>query len=140
MARILAVGTTLCSATLLAFVVQAGPANAAGPYDGTWQLDSPAAGGTVEARGSCQALRLRFEIANNQVSGRFERDTTEGSSVQTAPGNRGEPVTGTISPDGTVNTQWESVHATGKVVSPNQMQLSWNGECGPRSGTATKIK
>lgn len=139
MARILSVGMTVCSAAILALTVHAGSAKAAGPYDGTWQLDAPAAGGTVSARSTCPAVRLRFQVADNKLSGRFEREGSEGSSVETATGNRGAPMTGTVSPDGTVNAQWEAVKATGKA-SGNQMKMSWNGSCGPRTGTATRVQ
>jgi hypothetical protein len=114
------------------------PAAAAGPFDGTWQLDTPGAGGgSPEVSNKCPALRLRFEIKDNQVKGRFER-LPNLRDVETAEGREGSPVTGSVGPDGTLTTNWEGIKGTGKVAG-NTGQLKWTGACGPRTGTLTRV-
>ena len=49
---------------------------------------------------------------------------------------RGPVITphGTVAPDGTINAQWESYKATGKITG-NTAQIKWRGECGERVAT-----
>lgn len=106
-----------------------------GPYDGTWIVDAPAAaGGTSTADvASCDAVRLQFEVKNSQVQGMLGRSTYGGTRVtQTGPGTT--PVSGTVQPDGTLNAQWQSYQATGKLAG-DKAEMRWSGTCGPRVAT-----
>lgn len=117
------------------------PASAAGPYDGNWVMTSGQVGGQDETGFKCPAIRLPFEIKDNQISGHWEY-------VQTGPGiptveavsdngksNRDAAAfTGNVNPDGTFTAKWMSFQTTGKLTG-DKLEMSWRGECGPRMAT-----
>jgi hypothetical protein len=115
------------------------PALAAGPYDGTWQVDAgPAGAGTsVSDVASCEAVRLQFQVKDNQIHGQLGRSPYGGGRV-TQSGRGTTPVTGTVAPDGTLNAQWQSYKATGKLTG-DKAELNWKGSCGPRVATGGRI-
>jgi hypothetical protein len=113
---------------------------AAGPYDGTWQVDAAPAGnpGTnTTGNAQCEAQRLRFQIKDNQVQGSLARSPYGGNRV-TEGGRGATPVTGTVHPDGTLNAQWQSYKATGKLTG-DKAELRWKGACGPRVATGGRV-
>lgn len=112
---------------------------AAGPYDGTWQVDAAPAGnpGTnTTGRDQCEGLRLQFQVKDSQVQGSMAR-SAYGSGVSQS-GRGATPVTGTVQPDGTLNAQWQNFKATGKLAG-DKAELHWKGQCGPRVATGGRI-
>jgi len=133
---------TLVSLTALALALPVSPSSAAGPYDGTWVIEAPAAGTSDEwGRPACAAGRFEFQIKNNQVIGSLKRTFSaggrSGSTVQQGEGRGSSPVTGTVAADGSVTARWESFQATGKLTG-DKAQLSWRSPCGPRQATGRR--
>jgi hypothetical protein len=138
MARFLPMLTTITALAVAAIALPTLPARAAGPYDGNWVIDAPAAGGAIGAEGqyTCPALRLPFTVRDGQVIGDLHR-TAENTIVSGKSANS-SPVSGSVSGDGGVNVTWQSFHATGQLSGASG-RVSWAGECGPRQATATKV-
>jgi hypothetical protein len=138
MLRSLSMLSTMASAAIALLGVLTNPAHAAGPFDGTWELNAPGAGGGgPEVGNKCPALRLRFEIKDGQVEGRFGR-SPDLREVGTAEGREGSAFVGSVGPDGTLTTRWEGIDGSGKLAG-NTGQLKWKGACGPRAGTLTRV-
>jgi hypothetical protein len=116
------------------------PCWAAGPYDGTWEIVSPAVSGNVGATdvSACDGIKFQIKITDNKVTGRLQRQPYGQARIAESTGSGGSPVTGTVQPDGTVTVQWESYHVTGKLAG-NKAELKWTGQCGPRVGTGSRI-
>ena len=116
-------------------------AYAAGQYDGNWYVDAPAAQnvGTSERSSGCEAVRIPFKVTDNQVTGNLQRAPYGTGRVEQGSGSSSAPLSGTIQPDGTVNAQWESYRATGKL-SGDTAEIRWTGECGPRVATGGRAK
>ncbi len=115
--------------------------NAAGPFDGTWQIDSGGLGTpTAEAmKGtSCEPQSIRFEVKDNQIQGRLARVPSSTSRVESSEGARSAPVSGTVAADGTVTAQWEGYTATGKMTG-DTVELRWKASCGPRVAMGSRI-
>ena len=114
------------------------PAQAAGvpgPYDGTWEVDAPAAGSgtTVAGFQACAPLRLRFDVKNSQIIGSIGR-ATSGVGVQVSQtGADQTPMSGTVAADGTFTSTWENYTANGKLGADNKAEMHWTGTCGPRT-------
>ncbi len=114
-------------------------ANVPGPYDGAWEVSAPAAGGgaaSISDVSSCDAVRIQFMVKDNQVSGMLGRSPYGGGVRTSGPGLT--PLTGTVSPDGTVNAQWQKYRATGQL-SGDKAEVRWRGVCGPRVATGGRI-
>ena len=129
---------TLRSVSLAAAVV-ATPlvaANAAGQYDGNWFVDAPSAqnAGTTERSSGCEPVRIPFTVSDNKISGSLQRAGYGTGRVESGTGKNAAPITGTVGPDGTINAQWGSYKATGKL-SGDTAQIKWRGECGERVAT-----
>ena len=114
--------------------------NVPGPYDGTWQFDAPDAGtgsSSISDVSACEAVRLQFQVINNQIQGSLGRSPYGGRRVtQSGPGTT--PVSGTVQPDGTINAQWQDYRATGTLTG-DKPELRWRGPCGPRVATGSRI-
>jgi len=134
----------LCVMPMAAATIAAGllaplmlPAQAAGPYDGTWTIDMPATGQGGSGEFACPALRIQVRIADSQVQGTLQRAGT-GTTVETGgSGSSAAPVTGSVSPDGMLNAQWSGYHATGKL-NGDQGKLNVQRTCGTETATATR--
>jgi hypothetical protein len=116
-------------------------AGAAGPYDGTWQVDAAPQGGigaATEGQSGCVGLRLQFDIKDNQVVGSMRRAPYGEGNVENATGRGSRPVSGNVAPDGTFNAQWERYEATGKL-SGDKVEMHWKGECGPRTAMGGRV-
>lgn len=114
-------------------------ANVPGPYDGTWQVDAASAGGgtSISDVSSCEAVRLQFEVKDNQIHGMLGRSPYGGGrATQSGPGTT--PISGTVQPDGTINAQWQKYQATGKLTG-DKAELHWRGTCGPRVATGGRV-
>jgi hypothetical protein len=117
------------------------PAHAAGPYDGTWQVDAAPAGNSgTNTTGSaqCEGIRVQFQVKDSQVQGSLARSPYGGNRV-TQTGRGATPITGTVQPDGTINAQWQGNKATGKLTTDNKAELRWKGQCGPRVATGGRV-
>jgi len=138
MARFLPMLTTITSVAVVAVALSTLPARAAGPFDGKWVIDAPPSGGAIGAEGqyTCPALRLPFTVKDGQVIGDLHR--TPGNSIVAGKSSNSSPVTGSVSPDGSVSVSWQNFHVTGKL-SGSSGEVGWAGECGPRTATATKV-
>jgi len=136
MARFLPVLTTVAA---VAVAVYALPARAAGPYDGQWVIDAPPAGGAIGAEGeyTCPALRMPFTVKDGQVMGDLHRTAT--GTIESGKTANSSPVKGSVDNTGNVSVTWEAFKASGKL-SCNSGTVSWAGECGPRTATATKVQ
>jgi hypothetical protein len=139
MARILPMLTTITSIAVAAIALPMPTAHAAGPFDGTWVIDAPAAGGAIGAEGeyTCPALRMPFQVKDGQVIGSLRR-TTE-NRIEPGAGPNSAPVSGSVGADGGVSVNWMNFHATGKLAGSTG-QVMWSGECGPRTASATKTQ
>lgn len=131
----------LNSIALVVATVAASPAFAAGPYDGSWYVDAAPAGQTSssDVTAGCDAVRLPFQVADNQIKGSLQRAPYGTGRVEAGSGSSSAPISGTVQPDGSFTAQWGSYHGTGKL-SGNKAELSWNGECGPRTATGGRAK
>src|SRR5262249_45693138 len=100
----------IAASLALAALAVPGLAGAAGPFDGTWQVDAAPQGGAGTATDSpsgCEGLRLQFDVKDNQVIGSMRRSPYGANRVEQSTGRGSSPVSGTVSPDGTFNAQWE---------------------------------
>lgn len=138
MAQFLPTLTTITAVAVALIALPTLPARAAGPYDGNWVIDAPAAGGAIGAEGqyTCPALRLPFTVRDGQVIGDLHR--TAENTIVSGKSSNSSPVSGAVAGDGDVNVTWQSFHATGKL-SGGSGTVHWAGECGPRTATATKV-
>jgi hypothetical protein len=130
---------TVASLAAAAVALSAVSVHAAGPYDGTWQVEAAAAGArdTQTLRPRCEGLRLQFEVKDNQLQGSLAR-SPQGRGRVTQTGRGQTPMTGTVQPDGTVNARWESFNITGKLTG-DKAELRWNGQCGPRVAMGGRV-
>jgi hypothetical protein len=129
------------SFAVAAFALPLMQAHAAGPYDGSWYVDAPAAqnAGTAERSSGCEPVRLPFKVVDNKITGSLQRGSYGTGRVEAGTGKNATPFSGTVQPDGTFTTQWESYRGIGKL-SGNNAELSWTGECGPRKATGGRAK
>jgi hypothetical protein len=126
----------LMSAGFLSLNINA--VSAAGTYDGNWVLDFPASGySSAKGDYACPGIRLPLTISNNQVSGRLGR--TAAGTGYGFQGSSGQPVSGAVQQDGTLNLSWEKFTASGKL-SGTQGHVSMRGSCGQRSGTVVRLQ
>ncbi len=133
----------LASAAAVALSVLS--AHAAGPYDGTWVFEAPpVAGGSGDPYdlNSCAGVRFMVDVKDSQVVGNLRMAPYAGGSdssggVTSSPGRGSSPSQGTVQPDGSVNAQWQSFRATGKLAG-NTAELHWRGQCGPRTATGQR--
>jgi len=75
---------SVAAVALAAYVL---PAHAAGPYDGSWYVDAPAAGQdqpTQESSG-CEALRIAFTVKDNRVAAACNTTFMEKGSSRATP-------------------------------------------------------
>jgi hypothetical protein len=130
---------TVASLAAAVVALSAVSVHAAGPYDGTWQVEAPAAGtrDTPTLRARCEGLRLQFEVKDNQIQSSLAR-SPQGRGRVTQNGRGQTPITGTVQPDGTVNARWESFNITGKLTG-DKAELRWNGQCGPRVAMGGRV-
>jgi len=116
----------------------ASPTFAAGPYDGTWQVDAaPAGNSSTSDVASCDGVRLQFQVKDSQIQGSLARAVYGGNRV-TQTGRGQTPISGTVQPDGTLNAQWQGYKATGKLAG-DKAELRWKGQCGPRVATGGRV-
>ncbi|HUK61576.1 MAG TPA: hypothetical protein VLV50_20250 [Stellaceae bacterium] len=136
MARVLPILTGVAAVVAMAYVV---PAHAAGPYDGNWVLDAPPAGGAIGSEGqyTCPAIRIPFTVNNGQVVGDLHRTAT--GTIEAGKSSNSSPLSGSVNADGSASVSWQNFHVTGKL-SGSSGAASWAGECGPRTGTITKVQ
>lgn len=133
-----------CTLALLAaagVVASTASVQAAGPFDGTWQVEAAPTGGRDAATGQarCEGLRLRFDVKDNQIQSSLARSPPTGRGNQvTQTGRNATPITGTVQPDGTVNAHWERYNVTGKLTH-DKAELHWTGQCGPRVAMGERI-
>lgn len=112
---------------------------AAGPNDGSWVLDFPAAGySAASGEDRCPSFRLPIQISNNQIAGQLGRTGT-GSGVTGGEGSSGQPVTGQVQPDGSFNISWQKYTANGKLSGAQGQVTTGPTACGPRKGTALRV-
>ena len=136
----------LASIAVTALVLPLLSAHAAGPYDGTWMFEAqPVAGGSGDPYdlNSCAGVRFQVDVKDSKVVGNLRMAPYAGGSdasgnVTSGAGRGSSPIQGTVQPDGTVNATWQSFKATGKLSASNG-QLSWRGQCGPRTATGQKV-
>ena len=86
------------------------PALAAGPYDGTYTVIAQPAGnrGTnTTGEAQCEGIQLQFQVVNNQLVGKLARSPYGGNRV-TSGGMGATPISGTVQPDGSFTSKWES--------------------------------
>jgi hypothetical protein len=116
------------------------PAEAASPFDGTWQMDAPGAGGSTPAQNyRCPALRLQFQIKDGQLDGHFGRNPFNTQEVDDTEGRAGSPFSGTVKPDGSMAAQWERIQSTGKLAG-NGGEMRWSGACGARVAQLSRVQ
>ena len=116
------------------------PAHAAGAYDGSWYLDAaPAQAIGSEKPSGCEAVRIPFQVVDNQIKGTLQRAPYGTGRVEAGSGSSASPISGTVQPDGSFTASWESYHATGKL-SGNKAEMAWKGECGPRTASGGRAK
>jgi hypothetical protein len=140
MAGILRASSRMAPAVIAAWTLLAGTASAAGAFDGTWVIDipsSPTAGNPSTP--PCPALRLQARIVDSRVTGSLER-VASGTPNTVEPGSSraASPITGMVQPDGALAAEWEGYRATGKL-SGDTGQITVQGQCGPRSATASRV-
>jgi len=113
-------------------------AYAAGPYDGTWVVDSPAVGRATSdpTAAYCPPVHALAIVNNNVITGDFFASPDETPAQAAAIVGR-PPITGTVDADGTVTARILSIQITGKAT-PNSVELKWTGECGPRTGVGKR--
>jgi hypothetical protein len=116
-----------------------GATNAApGPFDGMWVVTAPGAGSGYQGQTTCPPLQLQFQVTGGQVTGSFARSPESGTLVENSQGASASPLVGTVQPDGTMSSEWQGYHVTGKFAG-DTAQLQWRGECGPRMATGRRV-
>jgi hypothetical protein len=123
---------SLSAVTLTALPIL--PAVAAGPYDGTYQVVAGPAGnpGTnTTGNAQCEGIQLQFQVVDNQLVGSLARSPYGGNRVSSS-GMGATPISGTVQPDGSFTSKWESYTATGKLTHDGKAEMRWSGQCGPR--------
>jgi hypothetical protein len=116
------------------------PAHAAGTYDGSWYLDAaPAQAIGSEKPSGCEAVRIPFQVVDNQIKGTLQRAPYGTGRVEAGSGSSASPISGTVQPDGSFTANWETYHATGKL-SGNKAEMAWKGECGARTASGGRAK
>lgn len=135
MARVLPLLTSIAALVAVAYVM---PAQAAGPYDGQWVLDAPPAGGAIGSEGqyTCPAIRIPFSVQDGKVVGELHR--TASGDIEAGQASNASPITGAVGSDGSASVTWQNFHVTGRL-NGSSGTASWAGECGPRTGTITKV-
>ena len=130
----------MAPALVLAGALLAGPALAAGPYDGTWVLDLPASPiNSTQTTSACPALRLSAKIVDSQVTGSLERVASgTDNTVENGTGRVSAPITGSVHQDGMLVADWQGYHASGSL-SGDSGRVVVQGQCGPRTATATRV-
>lgn len=131
---------TLALLTLATAFVTPDVARAAGPFDGNWVLAAAGAGGRQSESGgdtACSDFRIPFQIADNQIVGKYARSTSNPTEIVATPS--GSPMTGSVQPDGTFNLKWEAYNVSGKITG-NTLTAMWRGQCGERSATGTRVQ
>ena len=116
-------------------------AQGASDYNGVWVLDIPSSPAFSRVGyATCPGLRLPLRIAAGQVTGEVSQvpSATGGLELESGDGPNASPVTGTVSPDGIVNAQWENFRASGRL-SGDTGQITVETECGPAQATATRV-
>ncbi len=108
-----------------------------GRYDGTWVVDIPAAIEQKTTNPTCPALRLVIQVKDDRVSARLERNPTA-NTVANSDASDAPVLTGHVTPDGTVNADWQGFTATGKLKG-DTADLVVKGECGPRNATGVRV-
>ena len=136
MARVLPILSSVAALVALVYVM---PAHAATTFDGNWVLDAPPAGGAIGSEGeyTCPAIRIPFTVSNGQVVGDLHR--TADGSIEAGKTSNSSPLSGSVADDGSASVSWENFHVTGKLSGASGT-ASWAGECGPRTGTITKVQ
>jgi hypothetical protein len=128
--------STIAAAAFL--TVSVVTADAAGTYDGTWQLQAPRnteMANPLNPRG-CDPVVVEFNVKDDQISGQL--GWTGFSTVGPSDGRRATPVTGRVSPDGTVSAEWQGIIGTGKMTG-NKAQMTWRSDCGTRTATGGRV-
>jgi hypothetical protein len=117
------------------------PAIAAGPYDGEWAVDFPAAGGGpgINSTPGCPAIRVTIFVNDNKVYASLEREQNSPLEVHNSSGTGGTAVSGTVSPDGSFTANWQGYTITGRL-SGSAGEASTIGQCGPRTAHVVKVK
>jgi hypothetical protein len=115
-------------------------AEAAGPYDGTWQFQAPA--GTAVANitdpAGCEPVKFQVQVKDSKITGSLARDLVGRGRVENSEGKGATPITGKVEPDGAIISQWQDYTATGKLEG-SKGSLRWNGPCGLRTATGERI-
>ena len=135
----------LGTAALLAIaaaVVSPGIVRAAGPFDGNWVLSAAGSGGRTSPEGggggnACSDFRIPFQIADNQIVGKYSRSTSDPTEIVASP--TGSPMSGSVQPDGTFTMKWEAYDVSGKITGTT-LTATWRGQCGQRSATGTRVQ
>jgi hypothetical protein len=111
---------------------------AATQYDGQWVLDAPPAAGAIGSEGeyTCPAIRIPFSVQDGHVMGDLHRTAT--GTIEAGKSSNSSPLSGTVGGDGAATVSWQNFHVSGKLTA-NSGSASWAGECGPRTGTITKV-
>src|SRR5260221_295328 len=76
------------SLTVAALALPILPAHAAGPYDGAWYVDAPAAqnAGTSERSSGCEPVRLPMQVTDNKITGNLQRSPYGTGRVEAGSG------------------------------------------------------
>ena len=98
----------LASSVAMGFLVLPSLAHAAGPFDGTWQVDSGGLGtATAQAMAGtgCEPEILKFQVRDNQIQGGLAFAPSDPKRVQNTQGPRFSPISGSVQPDGSLTAQ-----------------------------------
>lgn len=116
------------------------PTVAAGPYDGTWEVEAPNAKGVANPLNpiGCDPVDLHIQVSDNQVHGNIARRTAGREKVENS-GSSGAPLTGKVQSDGTVNARWQNILVVGKL-SGNTGEVHWQSpNCGARKANLRRV-
>jgi len=119
-----------------AFLLTSPVVRAAGPYDGTWQIDIPQSGALQDGGFACGSARIQVQVRDNVVSGTLKRDSS-GSVATGTTGPSAAPVSGNVSADGKFTAKWQGYTATGQLKG-NTGRLTVQRMCGRVNATATR--
>lgn len=106
----------LLSVVVLIGLTAVAPAGAAGQFDGEWEGGSPSVYAGPGKK--CVSTTAKVTVADGKMTGKFEF------------GSSSYPITGTITPDGSVTGHWGGNAMTGKFAGKHFAGTYNSGLCG----------
>lgn len=124
-------------------VLASGDLRAAGPFDGSWVIDSPEMRGRFTGSESgalaCQSLHIPFQIRNNEISSNVAPSASDPTRTTSDLSQTLSVVNGNVQPDGFFALRWGRDEIDGKITG-NTLVAQWRSQCGTRSVQGRRVQ